>query len=131
MLQTGMRSFRRGDVAASVKEFDEAMRLDPELRPYLWQRGLSLFYAGRLPAHLYSGCATFWCQASCPNRQARPWCLTSTAVGLGILIHQSLCACCMLSWHLASYSYLLWQSGIYEEESHMVTRVPQCRCRAI
>ncbi|CAL5221290.1 g3456 [Coccomyxa viridis] len=45
LVQTGMRSFRRGDVAASVKEFDEAMRLDPELRPYLWQRGLSLFYA--------------------------------------------------------------------------------------
>ena len=41
-----MQSFRKGDVAASVKDFDEAMRLDPELRPYLWQRGLSLYYAG-------------------------------------------------------------------------------------
>lgn len=45
-VQNGMRSFRKGDVAASVKEFDEAMRLDPGLRPYLWQRGLSLYYAG-------------------------------------------------------------------------------------
>ena len=41
-----MRSFRKGNVAKSVEEFGEALRLDPASRPYLWQRGLSLFYAG-------------------------------------------------------------------------------------
>ena len=51
-MQIGMDSFRRGNVASSVNEFDEALRLDPTLRPYLWQRGLSLFYAGALHASL-------------------------------------------------------------------------------
>lgn len=51
-MQKGMGSFRRGNVASSVNEFDEALRLDPALRPYLWQRGLSLFYAGAMHASL-------------------------------------------------------------------------------
>ena len=45
-MQDGMRSFRKSDVAGSIKAFDEALRLDPAIRPYLWQRGLSLYYAG-------------------------------------------------------------------------------------
>lgn len=71
-LQTGMRSFRKGDVTASVEEFDEAMRLDPELRPYLWQRGLSFFYAGSTFAHFVwddtlrmRGPERLTCNASC------------------------------------------------------------------
>ena len=30
----------------SIQAFDEALHLDPAIRPYLWQRGLSLYYAG-------------------------------------------------------------------------------------
>ena len=45
-MQSGMRSFRKCDVTGSIQAFDEALRLDPAIRPYLWQRGLSLYYAG-------------------------------------------------------------------------------------
>lgn len=36
----------QGDVEGSVRYFDEALAADPALRPYLWQRGLSLYYLG-------------------------------------------------------------------------------------
>jgi hypothetical protein len=29
-----------------VQDFDRALALQPQLRPYLWQRGLSLYYLG-------------------------------------------------------------------------------------
>ena len=45
-MQSGMDKFRRADVNGSLEDFDSAMALDPQLRPYLWQRGLSLYYAG-------------------------------------------------------------------------------------
>lgn len=45
-----MDKFRRADVDGSLQDFNSALDLDPAMRPYLWQRGLSLFYAGR-----YSG----------------------------------------------------------------------------
>ena len=45
-MQSGMDKFRRADVDGSLADFDAAMALDPQLRPYLWQRGLSLYYAG-------------------------------------------------------------------------------------
>ena len=56
-MQNGMRSFRKGDVAGSIQAFDEALRLDPAIRPYLWQRGLSLYYAGNPPRAMLSRCA--------------------------------------------------------------------------
>ena len=44
----GMELFRRGDVEGSIMYFDEALLLGgAQLEPYLWQRGLSLYYAGR------------------------------------------------------------------------------------
>eukprot|EP00850_Spirogloea_muscicola_P011542 SM000072S21176 [mRNA] locus=s72:184737:187329:+ [translate_table: standard] len=43
----GMELFRKGDIAASLAEFDRVLELDPAQRPYLWQRGLSLYYATR------------------------------------------------------------------------------------
>lgn len=43
-----MELFRRGDVEGSIMYFDEALLLGgAQLEPYLWQRGLSLYYAGR------------------------------------------------------------------------------------
>ncbi|XP_024394802.1 uncharacterized protein [Physcomitrium patens] len=43
----GMNLFAQGDVKGSVVEFDKALELDPRQRPYLWQRGLSLYYLNR------------------------------------------------------------------------------------
>ena len=38
---------RAGDVAGSIARFDDARDAQPSLDPYLWQRGLSLYYAKR------------------------------------------------------------------------------------
>lgn len=43
----GMQLFTQGDVAGSLQEFDRALELDASQRPYLWQRGLSLYYVNR------------------------------------------------------------------------------------
>ena len=111
-----MRSFRKGDVAASVKEFDEAMHLDPELQPYLWQRGLSLFYAGILSAHsvemIPCSCARQRCQAGCwrpsPNNShlwhCSPECINTETHSVAIVLADTGIICCTL-----------------EKSSHMVT----------
>ncbi len=39
-----MEVFRQGDVRASLDAFDAALAADQGIRPYLWQRGLSLYY---------------------------------------------------------------------------------------
>src|SRR5919108_699695 len=46
-LQRGMASFRLGDIAASIEDFDRAEHLNPALTPYLWQRGVAYYYAMR------------------------------------------------------------------------------------
>lgn len=46
----GSARFRGGDIAGSLRAFDEAIRLEPRLAPHHWQRGISLYYAGRYPA---------------------------------------------------------------------------------
>src|SRR4029453_642615 len=46
-IQRGMACFKLGDVTAALDDFDHAERLDPALTPYLWQRGLAHYYAGR------------------------------------------------------------------------------------
>jgi len=45
----GMEAFRKGNVNESIDLFDkaDALRPDGSLHPYLWQRGLSLYYADR------------------------------------------------------------------------------------
>lgn len=48
----GMARFRSGRVAASIADFDRAVSLQPRLAPYMWQRGLSLYY-GEL--HTFEG----------------------------------------------------------------------------
>jgi tetratricopeptide (TPR) repeat protein len=47
LMREGEDAFRRGDVKGSTKAFDEVYRTFSALRPYLWQRGISLYYAGR------------------------------------------------------------------------------------
>jgi lipoprotein NlpI len=44
MVKEGMESFRKGDVAESLDRFNSAIEQVPEMKPYLWQRGLSLYY---------------------------------------------------------------------------------------
>lgn len=46
LVRSGMQKFRAGDVQGSLRDFDAAYNASPQLRPYLWQRGLSLYYAG-------------------------------------------------------------------------------------
>eukprot|EP00798_Chlamydomonas_sp_ICE-L_P031848 gene31848-7054_t len=42
LVSSGMAKFRENDVEGSVGDFDAAMSATPSMRPYLWQRGLSL-----------------------------------------------------------------------------------------
>lgn len=34
----------QNDVAGSLEDFDQVLQLEPRMRPYLWQRGLTLYY---------------------------------------------------------------------------------------
>lgn len=46
-VQRGMMQFKLGHIDASIADFDRAEQLNPALTPYLWQRGLSYYYAAR------------------------------------------------------------------------------------
>ncbi len=43
----GMVQFKLANIAASIADFDRAEELDASITPYLWQRGLSYYYANR------------------------------------------------------------------------------------
>lgn len=43
----GEEEFRTAKIADSIKDFDKAIELEPRLAPHHWQRGISLYYAGR------------------------------------------------------------------------------------
>ena len=43
----GMSAFASNKVEQSVDIYDSIIKDDPRRKPYLWQRGLSLYYAGR------------------------------------------------------------------------------------
>jgi lipoprotein NlpI len=47
LLDRAVASFAAGRVTESAAEFDELARLLPDQAPYLWQRGIALYYAGR------------------------------------------------------------------------------------
>ena len=47
LLRRGMERFQSGQVEESVKDFDRLIELDPSSAPYLWQRGIALYYLGR------------------------------------------------------------------------------------
>src|SRR5207248_4979882 len=42
-----MQRFQQAQIAESLADFDRAIELDPRVSPYLWQRGIALYYAGR------------------------------------------------------------------------------------
>ena len=42
-----MVKFKLGQIAEFFAEFDTAKKLDSRIIPYLWQRGLSYYYAAR------------------------------------------------------------------------------------
>lgn len=44
LVRSGMDKFENNDVEGSVADFDAALAARPAMRPYLWQRGLSLYY---------------------------------------------------------------------------------------
>ncbi len=43
----GGANFKGGKIAESLVDFDKFLQLVPEQKPYHWQRGISLYYAGR------------------------------------------------------------------------------------
>jgi hypothetical protein len=46
LIVQGMEAFRRGDVTGSIQYFDRAEHAQgPSLTPFLWQRGISYYYA--------------------------------------------------------------------------------------
>jgi lipoprotein NlpI len=47
LLDRAVAEFSKGRLAESVAAFDELARLAPGEAPYLWQRGIALYYAGR------------------------------------------------------------------------------------
>jgi tetratricopeptide (TPR) repeat protein len=46
-IRRGMVYFQLGKVEESITDFDTAEKLDDRITPYLWQRGLSYYYAER------------------------------------------------------------------------------------
>jgi lipoprotein NlpI len=50
-LDRAVADFAAGRIAESAAEFDRLVKNDPRVMPYLWQRGIVLYYAGR-----YSDC---------------------------------------------------------------------------
>ncbi len=43
----GEARFRAARIAESISDFDEFLKYDPRSKPHHWQRGISLYYAGR------------------------------------------------------------------------------------
>jgi len=43
----GSLKFRSGKIVDSILDFDKCIELDPQVKPYLWQRGISLYYADK------------------------------------------------------------------------------------
>ncbi|MBD2569909.1 tetratricopeptide repeat protein [Anabaena lutea] len=46
-IQRGMFYFKLAKIEESIQDFDTAEKLDSRITPYLWQRGLSYYYAQR------------------------------------------------------------------------------------
>ena len=47
ILDQADKDLQSGRIAQSVAGFDEVIKRSPEHAPYLWQRGIALYYAGR------------------------------------------------------------------------------------
>ena len=46
-IKRGMLHFKLGRLTDSLKDFNKAEELNPQLTPYLWQRGLTYYYLGK------------------------------------------------------------------------------------
>lgn len=46
-IRRGMVNFQLAKIDESIQDFDMAEQLDNRIKPYLWQRGLSYYYAER------------------------------------------------------------------------------------
>ena len=46
LIDQGMDQFRQGHVEESLARFDKAIEIDPRVKPYLWQRGISQYCLG-------------------------------------------------------------------------------------
>ena len=46
-IRRGMIYFKQAKIAESIQDFDRAEAINPNLTPYLWQRGLAYYYAER------------------------------------------------------------------------------------
>ncbi len=46
-LLRGSARFKASRIEASIEDFDQVVDLEPSQEPYLWQRGISYYYAGR------------------------------------------------------------------------------------
>jgi len=46
-VRRGMTRFSANQIANSIQDFDRAAELEPAQAPRLWQRGISLYYAGK------------------------------------------------------------------------------------
>ncbi|MGG6294073.1 tetratricopeptide repeat protein [Leptolyngbya sp. AN02str] len=46
-VRRGMARFKLADVTGAIADFDQAEVLEPNLTPYLWQRGLAYYYTGQ------------------------------------------------------------------------------------
>lgn len=68
LVRRGMQRFQAGDVEGSLVDFDAVYEASPSLRPYLWQRGLSLYYAGD---HSADHCVD--CPASTTDHSQHPY----------------------------------------------------------
>jgi lipoprotein NlpI len=50
VMDRAIADFRAGRIAQSVEGFDRVAKLSPADAPYLWQRGIAQYYAGRFRA---------------------------------------------------------------------------------
>ncbi len=46
-VRRGMAHFKLGHIREAIQDFDQAEQLNPQLTPYLWQRGLAYYYGDR------------------------------------------------------------------------------------
>ncbi|CAI5510659.1 unnamed protein product [Closterium sp. Naga37s-1] len=76
-IRRGMQLFIENEVEASLAEFEAALELDPSQIPYLWQRGLSLFYLNRFAeaSQQFRACIA----ANSRDAEESIWCFVSEA----------------------------------------------------
>src|SRR5688500_14792987 len=84
LVQKGSEHFHAGRIDASIKSFEQAIALEPKVKPHLWQLGISYYYAQRFaerrdlfelhqtvnPRDVENAVWHFLCAARADNREA-------------------------------------------------------------